>query len=97
MTTSTGNVVGVRSGSDDPTVIAPFRQLVRIVFTHIIGGVLLRDGQIGLKKRSVGLETLGEVRAHCAPVIHLHIDVVPKPSGPRRVKILTPSSLQVGR
>ena len=96
MTPGARNIVGVRSGANDPAVIVPFVELTRIVLTHVVGGVLLCDGEIGLEKANICLETFGQVGAHRAPVIHLHIDVVPESSRPRRVKILTPGSLQVG-
>ena len=88
-------MVGVRSGANDPAVIVTFVQLLWIVLAHVVGGVLLCDGEIRLEKANIGLETLGQVGAHRAPVIHLHIDVMPKASRPRRVKILAPGALQV--
>ena len=93
MTAGTGNVVGIRSGSDDPAVIVVFLQLLRVVLAHVVSGVRSSDRQIGLEKVGVGFETLGEVGAHRAPIIHLHIDVMPKAPAPRCIKILAPGAL----
>jgi len=94
--TGAGNIIGVRAGSDDPTVIAPFRQLIRIMAAHVVGGVLPRQWKIGIEERDIGEEALRQIGAHDTPVIHLHIDVMPVAPRPRRVVILTPGALQIG-
>ena len=92
----TGNVVGIRSGPDNPAIVAPHGQFLRILFAHIIGGVLPRHREVGLEEGQVGFEALGQVRAHRAPVIHLHIDVMPIAPRPWHQIILAPGSLQIG-
>ena len=91
----TGNVVGIRSGSDDPAVVATFGQFLLVVFAHIISGVVLRHWEVGFEEGVVGFEALAQVGAHRPPVIHLHIDIVPEAARPRRVVVSTPGPLQI--
>ena len=94
--TGTWNMVGIRSGSNDPSVVPAFGQLLRIVLTHVVGSVLPRQWQIRLVEFDIGFEALRQIGAHHAPVIHLYIDVMPIASRPRGKVILTPGALQVG-
>lgn len=91
-----GNVVGIRSGSDDPAIVAVLGQFLLMVFAHIISGVVLRHREVGFEVGVVGFEALAQIGAHRSPVIHLHIDIVPEATRPRRVVISAPGPLQVG-
>ena len=44
-----------------------------------------------------GLLTLGKVRHHCRPVIHLSIDIDREPAAPDRREVLIPDPLEVQR